>query len=152
LRSETRAFRDACEHARADFLRIVKGEDEVRPTITRERFVGTGLSLDLPANPVESGEHTRRARGRPIGHEGAALRSAERHADEIRAGLGMLQAIGKDAQGESLRARDGLVARLSVGEDAGEIGHLGDPAAVLFAIRLNGEMHNGKVVRSVDIC
>jgi hypothetical protein len=144
LRREAGAFRNAGEHARADFLGIVKGEDEIRPPTARERFVGAGFSLELPTNAIEGGEHTASACGRPISHAGAALRSAERHANEIRARFGMLQAIGQDTKGKRLCARDGLIARLSVSQDADEVRNLSDPAAVLLAISLDGEMHTRK--------
>jgi hypothetical protein len=44
----------------------------------------------------------------------------------------VLQSLGEDAEGKCLRFADGLIARLTVREDAGEIGHFGDPAAVDF--------------------
>ncbi len=41
---------DSGEHAGAEFLVIVKCEDEVWPAFPSKRTVGAGLSLDLPAD------------------------------------------------------------------------------------------------------
>jgi hypothetical protein len=38
------------EHAGADFFAIVEGEDNIWPTLSGQRAVGSGLSLELPAN------------------------------------------------------------------------------------------------------
>jgi hypothetical protein len=39
------------QHFWADFVTIVEGENKIRPAITNERFVRTGLPFDLPAKP-----------------------------------------------------------------------------------------------------
>lgn len=77
----------------------------------------------------------------------AELRSAKGDANEVWARLGVLEAIGENAERESLRAGDGLITGLPVRENAGKVGYLGDPPAVLFALRLNSKMHQCDVAR-----
>ena len=109
--------------------------------------MGTGLALDAPANAEERGEHTPGAGRRPGGHERSPLwkelGGAEGNADQIGPGLAVLEAIGEDAEGERLGVGDRFVARCPVGEDAFEIGNLGDPPAILFAVDFESEMHAG---------
>lgn len=69
------------------------------------------------------------------------LRGAKRNANEVGAGLPVLEAIGQNSEGEGLGVGNRLVARGAVGENALEIGDLGDPAAIVFAIEFEGEMH-----------
>lgn len=57
----------------------------------------------------------------------------------------MLQTFGNHAQGERLYAGDGFVSVLAVGHDAGQGGHLGEPAAIVFALDFNRERHGGNV-------
>lgn len=69
------------------------------------------------------------------------LRCAERNADEIGPGFAMLEAIGQHAERESLGVGNRLIARGAIGQDALEVGDLGDPAAILFAVDFDGEVH-----------
>src|SRR5688572_20602417 len=69
------------------------------------------------------------------------LGSAEGNADEIGTGFPMLEAIGEDSKGEGLGVSDRLIARCAIGENALEVGDLGDPPTVVFAINFEGEMH-----------
>ena len=71
------------------------------------------------------------------------LRRAKRNADEVGARLAMLEAIGQDPERECLSVGDGFIARCPIGEDSLEVGNLGDPATILFAIDFKGEMHAG---------
>ena len=48
--TEAGALRDSREHAGANFFAVVKGEDNIWPTFSGQRAVGSGLSLELPAN------------------------------------------------------------------------------------------------------
>jgi len=43
---------DSREHAWADLVGIVESEDEIRPSLARERSMGAGLTLDLPTDPL----------------------------------------------------------------------------------------------------
>jgi hypothetical protein len=45
---------DSREHAWADLLAFMKGEDEVRPAISVKGHMGARLALDLPANLEQS--------------------------------------------------------------------------------------------------
>lgn len=47
-------------------------------------------------------------------------------------------AVGEDAEGESLGGGKGFLLGLAVGEDAGKIEDFGNPAAVVFALRFDG--------------
>jgi hypothetical protein len=69
----------------------------------------------------------------------------ERDVQEFRRGFTMLQALGKHAEGKRLDASDGLVAVLTVGHHAGQGGHLGQPATVVFPLDFNRERHEGNV-------
>ena len=138
---------DARQHPGPDLVAIVEREHVVRPPVASEGFMGTGLALDAPANAEERGEHTSGAGGRPGCHERTPLwkelGGAEGNADEVGTGLAMLEAVGEDAEGKRLGVGNRFVARCPVGEDALEVGDLGDPPAILFAIDFESEMHAG---------
>jgi hypothetical protein len=51
----------------------------------------------------------------------------------------MIEALGHDAQGEGLNLGLRFVLRGPVGKDAKQIGDLGDPTPVCFALELNLE-------------
>ena len=53
----------------------------------------------------------------------------------------VIKALGEHAQRESLRSSDNLVPILTVGEDAGKLLDLRDPAAVAFPVQLNRQAH-----------
>ncbi len=57
----------------------------------------------------------------------------------------MLKTLGNDAQGQGLDSRDGFVTIHAIRQDAGESGYFGEPAAIVFALDLNGERHAGNV-------
>jgi len=48
--TEAGALRDSRQHAGADFFAIVECEDNIGPTFSGQCAVGSGLSLELPAN------------------------------------------------------------------------------------------------------
>lgn len=50
-------------------------------------------------------------------------------------------AFGKHAEPECFNASDGLVASRTVSHGAGNLGNLGDPAAIGFLLGLDGERH-----------
>jgi hypothetical protein len=53
----------------------------------------------------------------------------------------LLDSFREDAQAQGFDTCDGLIARHTVRESAGNLGDLGDPAAVGFLFGLNGEGH-----------
>ena len=57
---------EACQHARADLFIVLKCEDEIRPAVTLERPMRTGLPLDLPANPNDGGQYSAALRRWPV--------------------------------------------------------------------------------------
>jgi len=57
----------------------------------------------------------------------------------------MLEALGNDAEGERLDASNRLVSVLTVGHDARQRRHFGQPAAIVFSLDFNRERHNGNV-------
>ena len=57
----------------------------------------------------------------------------------------MLKTLGNDAQRECLNSRDGFIAVLAVGQDAGQPGDFSEPPAIVFAFDLNGERHTRNV-------
>lgn len=50
IRCKSRMFCNAGKHFGADFVVIMKGENEIRPTRTCKRFMGPGLPFNLPAD------------------------------------------------------------------------------------------------------
>jgi hypothetical protein len=59
----------------------------------------------------------------------------------------MFQTLGEHAEGQRLDSGDSLVPVLTIGQDAGQGGHLGQPAAVVFTFNFNCERHEGNVPR-----
>ncbi len=57
----------------------------------------------------------------------------------------MFEAFGDHAKGQSLHAGNGLVAVNAVAHDASQPRHLGQPAAVVFALDLDRKNHIGTV-------
>jgi hypothetical protein len=57
----------------------------------------------------------------------------------------MLKALGDDAEGERLDASGSLVSILTVGHDARQRRHFGQPTAVVFSLNFNRERHNGNL-------
>ena len=89
---------DARKHLGTDLVTIVEREHVIRPSVPREGFVGAGLALQAPADAEEGGEHPPGAGGRPAATNGRGypteLGGAEGNADEIGAGLTVLEAVG----------------------------------------------------------
>ena len=52
----------------------------------------------------------------------------------------MFEAVSEHSKCQSLCLCDRFIARASVGENTGQIGHLAEPATVLFALNLYGEI------------
>ncbi len=48
-------FRQAGQHARADFVAVVKGEDYIRSARPLQNPMGAGRAFDLPADAKERG-------------------------------------------------------------------------------------------------
>jgi len=59
---------DSCEHARADFVGIMKGEHEVRVAVACQDFVRSSFALELPTDSEECGEYSPGLRGGPRTH------------------------------------------------------------------------------------
>ena len=57
----------------------------------------------------------------------------------------MLETFGDDPQRQRLDLCDGIVAVSAVAQDAGQSGHLSDPAPVDFALQFNGEGHGSNL-------
>lgn len=51
-------FCQARKHTRADFVTVVKCEDDIRLPAPLENSMGTGCSLDLPADAEKRGENS----------------------------------------------------------------------------------------------
>jgi hypothetical protein len=64
---------------------------------------------------------------------------------ELGRSFSVLEALGNDAKGESLDARDGFIAVGSVAEDASQIRHFCQPPAVALAFKLDRKCHGGTV-------
>jgi len=57
----------------------------------------------------------------------------------------MFKAFRDDPESQGLNARNGLVSILAVAQDAGQRWHFGNPPAVVFTFKLDGEGHAGTV-------
>ena len=53
----------------------------------------------------------------------------------------MLQLVGQHAQCQRLRCGKSLLAGRSIDQDSRKVNDLGDPAAVFFALQLDGQSH-----------
>jgi len=65
------AFGYPCQHARSDFLILVKGKDEIGPARPGQRAMGTGLPLYRPPNPQEGRQHPSSTGAQPCAHAAA---------------------------------------------------------------------------------
>lgn len=63
--------------------------------------------------------------------------------------LAVFDPISDHFDGEPFGAADGLPARLPVGHDAGQFQRLGNPAAVIFPVEFNGDVHSPIVGRTM---
>src|SRR2546425_1136911 len=81
-----------------------------------------GLTLEhpTPLAPVERGCSARQSR------------SLERNAEEIRTGFAMLEAFSNDPQRKRLYLRDSCLLALAIRQNARQLQHFGQPAAVHF--------------------
>ncbi len=64
----------------------------------------------------------------------------------------MLESLGEDTERQCLDTRDGFIAVLAVAQDPGKRGHLGEPAAVVFAFELDREGHGCTVALDSPGC
>ena len=74
-------------------------------------------------------------------------RGGERDVLEVGRGLALLEALGQYAQRECLRRRYGQVTGGTVGQRAGQLDHLGDPAAIVLLLDFDGELHTLSMAR-----
>src|SRR2546425_4529308 len=88
-----------------------------------------GLTLEhpTPLAPVERGCSARQSR------------SLERNAEEIRTGFAMLEAFSNDPERKRLHLRDSCLLALAIRQNARQLQHFGQPAAVVFPLSLNLE-------------
>ncbi len=56
----------------------------------------------------------------------------------------MLDLVGEHPEGERTGAAEGLLRRLAIDEDTGQIDHLRDPTPVVLAIKFEPELHVGQ--------
>src|SRR5260221_12410984 len=68
FRLETGVLRYARQHARSNFVAVVKSKHKIRPAGTRKCFVRSGLAFERPTTPVKSCEYSRGLRRRPRNH------------------------------------------------------------------------------------
>lgn len=72
------------------------------------------------------------------------------HMDGMRKRFAMLQALRDDPQCEHLRPKHRFVPAAAIGQDASQLGHLGYPAAILFQLGFDSEIHGAAPVRGDD--
>jgi hypothetical protein len=139
---------NAGEHPRADLLAVMKREHHVRPAGAGEYLVGALLTLERPPEAVQGGKYPSGLRRRPVTHR--PLRGAKVEREQVWCGLAVLKAVGKHTQRQGLRASRGLLLRGAVCQDPGQIRHLGDVPAVLFAIEFQCQVHRSSA-EQVDL-
>lgn len=59
IRCEAGDLGEASQHARANFVAVVKGKHDIGLTASLEHSMGTGCSFNPPADAEKSGENTR---------------------------------------------------------------------------------------------
>src|SRR5262245_58590855 len=62
---------DSGQHARAELLAVMKGEDEIRPAFSTEGPMRAGLTLDLPTESEQGTQNPVGLRSRPPAHAAA---------------------------------------------------------------------------------
>src|SRR5574337_517183 len=72
-------------------------------------------------------------------------------ADACRSGFAVLESLRKGAQCKSFGLGHCLVGRRTVGERAGQLHHLGQPTAVVFAFDVKSELHGCLPVASHSV-
>ena len=131
---------DSGKDARAQFLVVMKGEDEVLPIRPRERAMRARLTLDHPADSLQ-----RRQEPAAPWWRASCSRRLERNVDELGGRFPVLEAFGNDAERKSLDAGYRFITILPVAQHAGQSGNLGDPATIFFAFELDREGHETNV-------
>src|SRR5438132_12316767 len=99
---------------------------------------GSTLEHPTPLAPVERGCSARQ------------LRSLERNAEEIRTGFAMLEALSNDPQRKRLYLRDSCLLALAIRQNARQLQHFGQPAAVVFPLSLNLERDQAFATSGLD--
>src|SRR5574341_227864 len=56
---------------------------------------------------------------------------------EFRNGFAMVKAVGDHSEGQGLNLHNGLFTSLPICHDPGQVGHLGDPATIIFTLDLD---------------
>ncbi len=76
-------FRETSKHSRADFLAVVKSEDDIGPTLAGQSTVRARLPFEFPPD-------TKQRREQPFGFDGRPLTHTAR-------GMEMLISTGRDS-------------------------------------------------------
>jgi len=56
-RLQTRVFGDASQHARTNLLSVMEGENNIRPSVSRQGAMRSALPLHVPAQSDQSAEN-----------------------------------------------------------------------------------------------
>src|SRR5665647_1833645 len=96
------------------------------------RFARAGIALEVSEATFELGLLGGAERK-------LAGRGGEGDVQELAPGLVVLEAVSDDAQGKRLHAGDGVVLSRAVGKHSGKLDHLGDPAPVGLALKLDSK-------------
>ena len=112
-------------------------KNSIGTAVACERLARAALPFDGPPDAHKCGEDTRRT-WRANGSRGHGEDSGE-----LRHRLAVVQPLGEHAQGQGLDARDGLIAGGAVRHRAGQLRHLGQPAAVALLLDLDREFYTG---------
>jgi hypothetical protein len=100
--------------------------------------MGARLALDSPADCGTE----RREPVEPWSKASCSSR-LERDVQEFGGRFTMFKAFGNDSKGQCLHARDGFVPVSSVAHHARELRYLGEPSAIAFPFKLDGQRHVG---------
>lgn len=103
--------------------------NDLRGHVSGENPVGAS-----PCQPILSNA-ARTRRGQLL------IRNRKGHSERYGGHFAVSKAIRDDLDGESFGVADRLFARLPVAHDTWQLEGLGNPAAVVFTIQLNGQLH-----------
>jgi hypothetical protein len=129
------------QHARSQLFLIVEGKGHVWPPITRKRTVRSRGPLDPPSKTEQSRQDPPRLGCRPTAHMLMLRCWRERDRGPLGGTLSLFELFRQNTERERLRMGARFFNRLAVGEYAGKLHDLGEPAAICLLLFLKCQLH-----------
>lgn len=130
----------SCEHPWSNLFAIVKGEDEVGPTVAGQYLVRAALPNNAPSETKQRSEYHSSARRNPLCHDGYS-RGEGYGLYRGDTELPGLNPVRQHAECQRSCQLSGLLLSVAVDQNTGQLGDLGYPTAVHFLLELDGESH-----------